>query len=246
MLLTLRYGWRYEGTEVWKAVEKAGLTRKVLEYRALEQSGPLRQVHLAARAMFLAKQIVFYDETHCKPNDLRRKYSYGFRGLPAFMYVAQNLHGTGTGCSGCAAMSLRGMIAVTVTDRIIDGPEFLRILEFEILPFMRPYPQPESVLVLDSAPTHSHLAVILLCQRFGVVCLFLSPYSYDFSAIEPSFHQAKAYCRSTYGLRDGITSEKLREGLASITPLNAVRYFRHVGITITRDDSNFAGVVHES
>ena len=166
--------------------------------------------------------------------------NYGARGLPAFMYVSQNLQGAGAGCTGCAALSLRGMIAKTVTDRFRDGPEFLIILEFEILPFMNPYPQPESVLILDSSATHSHLTVILLCKRFGMVCLFLSPYTYDISAIEPSFHQAKAYCRSTYGLGDGITSEKLREGLASITSLDAVRYFRHVGLIITRD------VVHES
>ena len=92
------YGILYSREQLCEALNAAGLTRKViiifiysilleyyrsssfffknevLEYRAREQSVPLRALYWQFIRRFSARQIVFFDETHVKPNDLRRKY----------------------------------------------------------------------------------------------------------------------------------------------------------------------------
>jgi hypothetical protein len=67
-----------------------------------------------------------------KPNDLRRKYGLSMRGLPAFMYVSNSAHGVGTGTCGLCALSLRGMLATTVTTERINNELLMHNLEHEV------------------------------------------------------------------------------------------------------------------
>jgi hypothetical protein len=173
---------------------------QILEYRAKEQSIPLRNAYWAfmRENNFSARQLVFLDETHCKPNDLRRKYGLSMRGVPAFMYVNRSAHGIGNGCSGICAMSLRGMISVTIQQRMINQEVFMNTLVNEVLPQMNPYPMPESVLIMDNAATHNHEEVVECCRLVGVKAVFLPPYSYDFNPIEFAYHQFKQYIRDKW------------------------------------------------
>jgi phosphohistidine swiveling domain-containing protein len=184
----------------------------------------------------------FFDETHVKPADLRRKYGYSFRGVPAFMRVPFAGHGQGLGCCGLAAMALDGMLSITVTEQVVDHVLLIKVLEDEVLPHMSRFPAPRSVLVMDNASTHTHAAIVALCTQVGVVCVFLPPYSYDFNPIEPAFHQAKQYVRNAYGLADGVAADRLFEGLGSIEGTSAVNYYIHCGYGVTQQDRDWAGV----
>ncbi len=104
----------------------------MLEYRAREQCSPLRALYWQYIRRFTARQIVFFDETHAKPNDLRRKYGLSLRGLPAFMYVNSSAHGVGTGTCGMCAISLRGMLSTTVTTERVNNLLFMQTLEHEV------------------------------------------------------------------------------------------------------------------
>ena len=108
---------------------------------------------------------------------------------------------------------------------------------------MSPFPAPESVLVMDNAPTHDHDAIHALCARFGVICVFLPPYSYDLNPIELSFHEAKQYIRRTFGLADDVVSGRLYVGLTSVTAEHALNYYIHCGYTITDNDRRWAGII---
>lgn len=121
------------------------------------------------------------------------------------------------------------MISVSVTEENMNAAYFLNELEHSILPAMHPYPENESVLLLDNAPTHDHLRIIELCQRFGVICIFLPRYGYDLSPIEPAFHEIKAYIRRVYGLADGVLQNRLEEACWQLPAHHAVNYFRHCG-----------------
>ena len=83
-------------------------------------------------------------------------------------------------------------------------------------------------------------AVHALCVRFGVVCVFLPPYSYDFNPIETSFHEGKQFIRRTWGLVDDVIAERLFAGLTSITAEHAVNYYEHCGYMITAEDRQWA------
>ena len=184
---------------------------------------------------FSARQFVFFDETHVTSADLRRRYGYSLRGFPAFMHVYNAAHGVGKRACGFSAMSLRGCLSATTTTEIADAALLMHVLEYQVLPLMQPFPQPESILVMDNAPTHDHNAIRILCARFGVQVVFLPPYSYDFNPIEPSLHQAKEFGRTNFGVH-GNAEAKLFAGLVSISSENAVNYYRHCGYDITDDD----------
>ncbi len=134
------------------------------------------------------------------------------------------------------------MISITVTTNKVNMNLFMDNLRNEVLPQMNAFPGPESVLVLDNASTHDHLQVETLCAQFGVICVFLPPFSYDFSAIEPMFHEAKQYIRTKYGLADGVVSDRLYEALHAIPAAHALNYYSHVGHVITDADKAWAGV----
>jgi hypothetical protein len=59
---------------------------------------------------YSASQLVFYDETHTDPNNLRRNYGYSYEGIPAFMRVSSYL-GIDHSCSGLCALALDGMMS---------------------------------------------------------------------------------------------------------------------------------------
>ena len=121
------------------------------------------------------------------------------KGRPAFYYVCNRAHGNTPPISVLCAMGLQGTISVTTCEENVTGAKVLDTLEHYVLPKMRPFPNPNSVLVLDNAKVHQALEIVVLCQRFGVRVLFLPPYSYDLSPIELAFHQAKSFIRRKYG-----------------------------------------------
>jgi transposase len=231
----------YSPSQVHRAIVKYGFTHQVLEYRAREQCRLIREIYLEVISHYSAIQIVFADETHTKPENCRRKYGYGMLGQPAFRYVYGILHGQGTSSCGVCALGVDGMLSAYITEEIVDGDHFCQVLEKEILPQMRPFPEPHSVLILDNASTHNHDRIVFLCQHVGVRVHFLPPYSYDFSAIEPAFHEAKATLRSQHGLDDKpYTKEALLEALAQIGARTAIGYFRHCGITVSALEEEMA------
>jgi transposase len=181
----------YTSKAVYDAIARERWTRKKIELRAMEQNAPLRRMYLHGMAQFSARQIVFFDETHVKPAEVRRRYGYSPSGSPALMRVPGVTHGVGNACCAIAAMSIDGMLSITVTEENVTNDIVMACLRDEVLPQMASFPAPNSVLVMDNAPTHDHARVHQLCATFGVICIFLPPYSYDLSPIEPSFHEAK-------------------------------------------------------
>lgn len=197
-------GHQYHWKQMSKALLRRGYTHKKLEYRAMEQSRPLRLLYRAnVRRYYSAHQLVFFDESHVKPEDVRRKYGISRKGRPAFFYIRHHVHGDVPPVSAICAMGLQGTLSVTTSAANITAERILDILENNVLPMMRPFPQTNSVLVLDNARVHQALEIEYLCQRFGVRVLFLPPYSYDFNPIELAFHQAKSYIRRRYGRHPG-------------------------------------------
>jgi transposase len=122
---------------------------------------------------------------------------------------------------------------------MINNLTFMDNLLNEVLPQMNPYPQTESVLIMDNAATHNHQQVYDLCDQFGVLAVFLPPYSYNFNPIELAFHQAKQYIRTKWGFADGNVKDRLFEAFSCITSNDAVNYFSHCLYKISNDDMHW-------
>jgi transposase len=217
------------------------------------QAEPLERDH-AARAewlhlirpvsqggLFDARHFVFADETHLNPEELYARYGRAVSNNPAVQKRHFN-HRLGNGCSSIAAMSLKGIIAVKVLG-INDADSFLTFLEFYLLPVMNPYPEPESVLGIDNARVHDKLRIIALCQRFGVICLFLPTYSFDFNPIELCFNDAKGWLRQKHSVavsEDPLTWQLETALWNSVTTEQACSTFRHCFIEVTEDAEDWA------
>jgi hypothetical protein len=136
-------------------VNATQLLYQALQIHAKEQSEPLRMFYRAFMKSFTNSQLAFIDETHVKPTDFRRKYGYGFDGLPAFVSLPNSAHGEDIAACGIAAIDYTGLFSFQTYTRTINSDDFYDNLINEVLPKMNSYPNPRSVLVLDNAPTHN-------------------------------------------------------------------------------------------
>jgi DDE superfamily endonuclease len=128
---------------------------------------------------------------------------------------------------------------VSMHDDVIDSETYLTVLENDILPLMNPYPGEKSVLINDNAPVHNKAAIMTLCDGFGVITVFLEPYSYDYNPIELVFHSAKDYCRMHYPTDDpnDPISKHFKEALMNSVDGNmACDYFAHCHVKVTAEE----------
>jgi len=130
----------------------------------------------------------------------------------------------------------------------VKGVTFLSTLEADVLPWMNPFPQRYSILLLDNAAMHQKQDILDLCRPFGVSVMFLPPYSYDFNPIELAFHSSKALLRKTYN--DVIDGAERQPGklfdtfheslLESCTAEQACNMFNYCHIPVTADEREWA------
>jgi len=85
-----------------------------------------------------------------------------------------------------------------------DADDFLTAVEFMIVPHLRPYPQPGSILVIDNCRTHWRYESRLkkLVESVGAKLLFLAPYCPIDNPIEMAFSSFKACWRRVGHLLD--------------------------------------------
>lgn len=183
-------------------------------------------------ANFSANQLVFVDETHAKPEDLRRKYGYSITGTQAIMRIRNVAHGDSPAVCGICALSLSVMLAFHIVEDNVNADMFMDALEHYIIINMNPFPLPCSVLVLDNASTHDMLRIAQLCDRFHIIIVPLPTYSYDFNPLELALHQSKEYVRIRYGVCEGTIMDKLAEGFNQVNQENAINYYRHCGYEV--------------
>lgn len=73
--------------------------------------------------------------------------------------------------------------------------ELMEWIQNTLLPQMNPFPQPQSVVVLDSVSMHCNPRIKEVIEAAGCVVEYLPPYSPDYSPIELTFSGLKAWLR---------------------------------------------------
>lgn len=174
-----------------------------------------RTVHpnqsLAARGAYMASVIeidphclVFADETAIDKRCLYRDYARA----PVGERTPQLPRPTCSGrWSALPAISLDGLLAITIKRGGYSRLDFEGFLENELLPAMNPWPAQNSVLVLDNAPIHHGGLIAELCKARGVRLIYLPAYIPDLNPIEKGFSPVKANLRRSQDLQGAIDAD---------------------------------------
>ena len=86
------------------------------------------------------------------------------------------------------------MLLSRVFQETTDSAVFEDFIE-QLLHHCRPYPEPNSVLVMDNASFHRTERIEQICAEASVKLLYLPPYSPDLNPIEKFFAELKAFIK---------------------------------------------------
>ena len=127
-----------------------------------------------------------------------------------------------------AALGLRGVRAAMTIEAPTDGDVFLAYVEQVLAPRL----EPGEVVIMDNLPAHKVAGVRTLIEGRGAQLLYLPPYSPDFNPIEPAWSKIKERLRAVKARTLPLLDDAVTAALATITPDNAVGWFRHCGYRI--------------
>uniref|UniRef100_A0A0W0GF12 Putative transposase n=1 Tax=Moniliophthora roreri TaxID=221103 RepID=A0A0W0GF12_MONRR len=133
-----------------------------------------------------------------------------------------------------AVMSTKGYIATRVVEGSVDSFEFFDFIAEEVVPKMCPFPDAQSVLVMDNCHIHHNETLQDFLNAAGIMLLYLPPYSPDLNPIEESFSTWKPYLQ-----RNGqwIRNEEdqvlaLLDACGCVTAEKARGWFHHAGYIV--------------
>ncbi len=87
----------------------------------------------------------------------------------------------------------------TFTEGTYTRHSFHKAMTDVILPRLNPYPNPNSILVLDNAKIHMYKELEDAVHEIGAILIFLPPYSPHLNPIEFAFSSLKAWiCKHAY------------------------------------------------
>ena len=106
-----------------------------------------------------------------------------------------------------------------------DGDVFRAYLEHVLCPQLKP----GQLVVMDNLGAHKVDGVRELIEQTGAALCYLPPYSPDLNPIEKCWAQVKQKLRQLKTRSVTALQEAIPEALSTISPQNAVNYFRHCG-----------------
>ena len=148
---------------------------------------------------FTTEMFVWIDESGSDSKDQLRRYGYALRGEWA---VCRKLLVRGRRVSAIAAVSSQGLIALELTDGMVDGDFFFDFVRGSLIPEMRPFDgsSPMSIALMDNCSIHHTQELADLFLRAGILLIFLPPYSPDLNPIELAFGYVKGYLKDLLGI----------------------------------------------
>ena len=137
---------------VSRAISSLDLTWKRNQFKAAQQSEDLRLLYLQRLQTLTANHLVFADESSMSGKTLDRKYGYAPKGLPS---VVTREKRQSQRYSLLPAYTIKGYLPdPLVVKGAVDGDQFVDWLINCVLPQMNPFPEDQSVLIIDNCSTH--------------------------------------------------------------------------------------------
>jgi transposase len=140
-------------------------------------------------------------------------------------------HGHWQSTTFVAALRLDGLFAPMVVDGALNGELFLKYVQQELAPQLRP----GDILVMDNLPTHKVKGVAAVVANREARVVYLPPYSPDLNPIEQVFSKIKNELRRRRLRTCDELWDAFGESLDWVTPTQALNYFRHAGYPAERN-----------
>lgn len=186
----------YSRQYVHEQLVACGWSLKKMRAKAAERDEANRELYWRAISVECTSpdQLMFADETALDGRALRRKYGWAARGHR--VDVTHIFH-RGKMISILAIYTTEGFQEFSWVEGAFDSEKFLAAMAAMLPRVMRPWPQPNSILVLDNCRIHHAIADDLLhiIHTIGGKLLYLAPYCPIDSPIEFGFNCFKAFCR---------------------------------------------------
>jgi len=166
-------------------------------------------------------QLIFVDESGVT-TEMTRRYGRALRGarveegVPAGRWRTLTVLG---------AVAVSGWVATMSIEAPTDGDVFRTYLEHVLCPQLKP----GQLVVMDNLGAHKVDGVRELIEQTGAALCYLPPYSPDLNPIEKCWAQVKQKLRQLKTRSVTALQEAIPEALSTISPQNAVNYFRHCG-----------------
>jgi hypothetical protein len=145
-------------------------------------------------------QLVFIDETSKNKASINRMYGWGPSGQSVYN---KGFVLNGRRMSVVGAYTSAGLLAMDMIPNTYTRQEFEQWFDLVLVPLLRPYPQANSIVVVDSARIHNMNHLRAACFRVGAVLLTQPRYSPDTNPIEKYWACTKKYLRKYGGYHPG-------------------------------------------
>ena len=198
-----------------KTLKKMGITQKSLRKIADARDPELRNIYFVDVAAYTHDQLVYLDETAANQRSTHRKRGWSALGIVPYIRLPFKREKR---WSILPAYCSDGILTYHIFHGGYDGGLFEAFLRYKVLPKCSPFPGPKSILIMDNASIHHSSNIRDLCAEFGVIVLYLPPYSPDLNPIESFFSKLKAWMELAMMMNKGADS--------------APGYFRHSGIYV--------------
>jgi len=219
---------------LWRTLDRLNISNKRLTRPAEESRPDQRMEFLEVVAEYSADQLVFTDESYCDKRNTSRLTGWSERGTRATVPAPFK---RGRRYSILPALSLDGILDVAVIEGAVNGDVFIEFIKGLTLE-MNPWPEKNSVLVMDNVKFHLKDEVHELLEERGIHVVYLPPYSPDLNPIETAFSCTKAWIRRHNNqVRAAMEAEDPNEGISTLTmaviesctPAKALEWFRDSG-----------------
>lgn len=171
--------------------------------------------------MLDAKRLVFIDETaaNTKMTRLAGRCRRGER------LIGRVPFGHWKTITFVAALGRRGMTAPCLVDGAMTGKTFRAYVEQCLAPALRR----NDIVVMDNLTAHKVSGVREAIEAAGATLRYLPQYSPDLNPIEMAFSKLKTFLRKVAERTVPRLRRRIGSFATSLTPRQAVNYFRHAG-----------------
>ncbi|KAB5589586.1 DDE family endonuclease [Ceratobasidium theobromae] len=176
-----------------RTLQRSAYSRKKLSRYALEASAVARADFIlkVGSAEYLPNHFVFVDETGCNRHTVRRQYGWSPIGTRA-LYGDHSVRGERY--TIIPALSLDGVLHLDIFPCAATSDLFDMFI-IRLLDMMNPWPQRNSVIIMDNASIHKSRNIERLIRDRGCRLIYLPAYSPDLNPIEQMFSWLKARVR---------------------------------------------------
>ena len=159
-------------------------------------------------------QLVLVDESAATNRTMMRSMGYSRRGAIAktnhYYFHKSKAHSV----LGPFVLD-DGFLDMSIIEGAFDGERFWEAMNQVVFPYLQPYPNPRSVLILDNCPIHKQARIADAVHKLGAILLFLEPYDPDSMPVEYAFRCMKNWLRvHGKGLTDCGVSLKMQLQMA--------------------------------